>query len=409
MVYKFRDNAVPQRTATLAFARERLRALERRHLLRHTRPLGSGAEPWAELNVRRVLNLSSNNYLGLAGHPLVRTAAAHAAESEGTGAGASRLIAGTGGPHEELEARLARFKGSEAALLFNSGYAANLAAIPALIGPGDVALGDELNHASIIDGCRLSRADYETYPHRDVEALAEALRGLDQSGHRGRRLVLTDTVFSMDGDIAPLPDIVDVCDRYGAILYVDEAHATGCLGPGGRGALAAFGLEGRAPVAMSTLSKAFGSFGAFISGETLLRDYLVNTARGFIYTTALPPAVVAASLAALDALEREPERVERLQENGRLLREGLQRLGFDTSSSETQIVPVLVGESATALEFAGRLVERGVFAVAVRPPTVPLGRARIRASVMATHTRADIELALTAFGEVGRELGLIDA
>ena len=400
---------VTQGTATLAFARDRLKALERRHLLRQTQPLRFGAEPWAELDGRRVLNLSSNNYLGLAGHPEVRTASAHAAESEGAGTGASRLIAGTSSLHEELEARLARFKSGEAALLFNSGYTANLAAIPALVGPGDMALGDELNHASIIDGCRLSRADYATYPHGDVEALAAALRGLDQRGHKGRRLVLTDTVFSMDGDIAPLPDIIEACERYGAILYVDEAHATGCLGPGGRGALAAFGLEGRAPVAMSTLSKAMGSFGAFISGETVLRDYLVNTARGFIYTTALPPAVVAASLAALDVLEREPDRAERLQENGRLLREGLQRLGFDTSSSETQIVPVLVGESATALEFARRLVARGVFAVAVRPPTVALGKARIRASVMATHTQADIDLALTAFGEVGRELGLIDA
>lgn len=361
------------------------------------------------LDGKHVLSLSSNNYLGLADDPVVKQAAVHAVECYGCGAGASRLVSGGMELHEALEHELAAFKHTEAALLFSTGYHANIGVIPAVVDGRAAIFSDERNHASIIDGCRLSRADYETYPHRDVEALAEALRGLDQSGHRGRRLVLTDTVFSMDGDIAPLPDIVDVCDRYGAILYVDEAHATGCLGPGGRGALAAFGLEGRAPVAMSTLSKAFGSFGAFISGETLLRDYLVNTARGFIYTTALPPAVVAASLAALDALEREPERVERLQENGRLLREGLQRLGFDTSSSETQIVPVLVGESATALEFAGRLVERGVFAVAVRPPTVPLGRARIRASVMATHTRADIELALTAFGEVGRELGLIDA
>lgn len=393
---------------TLGFLRERLRALEKRHLLRETRPLADGAEPWGTVDGRRLLNLSSNNYLGLATHPEVRAAAAEAAQTQGAGSGSSRLIAGTSELHETLERRLAAFKGAESALLFNSGYTANTAAIPALVGPGDVVLGDELNHASLIDGCRLSRADYRTYPHRDAEALEAELRALDEGPKRNRRvLVVTDTVFSMDGDIAPLPALVALCERYGALLYVDEAHASGCIGPGGRGALAACGLEGRATISMSTLSKALGSFGAFVSGESVLREYLVNTARGFIFTTALPPAVVAASLTALDVLEREPERVERLQENGRYLREGLRRLGFDTLGSETHIVPLLAGESAVALDFAARLRERGVHAVAIRPPTVPMGAARIRASVMATHTTADLDLALAAFAEVGRELGLL--
>lgn len=386
------------------FAR-RLEALRGRHLYRRLSQVSAGTEPWAEVDGRWLLNLSSNNYLGLARHPEVVAAAARAAETHGCGAGSSRLIAGTQDLHRALEERLAAFKGTESALLFNSGYTANVGVIPALTGPGDLVLGDELNHASLIDGCRLSRAEYRTFPHRDVAALEEQLEGWTR-GHGGRRLVVTDTVFSMDGDLAPLEEIASLCARFGALLMVDEAHATGCLGPGGRGLVAQLGLEEQVPVFMGTLSKALGSFGAFIAGERGLTEYLVNVARSFIFTTALPPMVVAASLAALEVLEREAHRVACLQENAAMFRAGLRDLGFDTLGSQTQIVPVLVGSAARALEMAAALRDEGVFVVAIRPPTVPSGRARIRASIMATHSPADLEWAVEAFGRVGRRLGV---
>lgn len=390
----------------LSFMRRRLEALEKRHLLRRTTVVERGMESWVDIAGHRLLNLSSNNALGLATHPEVIAATVHAAETYGCGAGASRLISGTQAIHEVLEERLARFKGTQSALLYNSGYTANLGIIPALVGPRDVVLGDELNHASIIDGCRLSRAELLTYPHRDVDVVESALRALDQRQHRGRRLVVTDSVFSMDGDLAPLTALSGLCERYGAVLMVDEAHATGCLGPGGRGAVAQYNLTGRVPVVMGTLSKALGSFGAFVVGEGVLRNYLLNVSRGFIFTTALPPPVVAATIAALDILEREPQRVLRLQENGSYLRQGLQRLGFNTMDSETQIVPVYVGDAGQALEMARLLQQAGVYAVAIRPPTVPVAKARIRASVMATHTREDLDFALDAFARAGRILGL---
>ena len=396
-----------QETSSLGPLRRRLEALQRRNLLRRLEPVEGSAEPWIAVGGRRLLNLSSNSYLGLATRPEIQEAAAQAARSYGCSAGASRLISGTHSLHEALEERLARFKGAQAALLYSSGYLANIGILPALVGAGDVVIGDELNHASIIDGCRLSRAEYGTYPHRDADALEAAFKRLEQRGHRGRRLVVTDTIFSMDGDLAPLPSLVELCERYGATLMVDEAHATGCLGPGGQGAVARFGLEQRVPVVMSTLSKAFGSLGAFVAGDELLRDYLINVSRSFIFTTALPPPVVAASLAALDVLEREPELSLRLQRHGDYLREGLRRLGFDTLSSETHIVPVRIGDAARTLEFAQRLRQEGVYAVAIRPPTVPPGASRVRASVMATHTQQDLEFALEAFGAAGRAVGLL--
>lgn len=390
----------------LQFMRRRLDALHKRHLYRRLKTVSDGTEPWLELDGRRLLNLSSNNYLGLATHPAVKAAAAEAA-ARGCGAGASRLIAGSFDLHQALEERLARFKHADRALLFTSGYMANVGAIAALVGPGDLVLGDELNHASLIDGCRLSRADFQTYPHADVVALEEQLARAAASHQRGQRLVVTDTVFSMDGDLAPLAEIARLCRRYEAMLFVDEAHATGCLGPGGRGLVAQCGLDGVVTVSMSTFSKALGSFGAFVTGADLVIDYLINVARSFIFTTALPPPVVAASLAALDVLEREPHLVERLQTLGTFFRQGLQELGFDTLTSATHIVPVLVGDSARALEMATALRAAGVFAVAIRPPTVPLGTARVRASVIASHTHEDLAFALEAFGSVGRRLGII--
>lgn len=390
-----------------AWMHRRLEALQKRHLLRTLRPVESGAEAWLEVDGRRCLNLSSNNYLGLAGNPVVRSAAAAAAQEYGAGAGAARLIAGTSPLHEALELKLASFKGTEGALLYSSGYTANLGVIPSLVDEGDTVFGDELNHASIIDGVRLSGAAYVAYPHRDMDALEAMLKALTEKDHKGRRMVVTDTVFSMDGDLAPLPDLVAVCERYDAVLMVDDAHGTGCIGPAGKGAAAYFSVEDHVPVTMGTLSKALGGFGAFIAGDSLLRDYLMNTSRSFMFTTALPPAVIAASMAALEVLERESELPARLQENAGYLRDGLRRLGFDTLGSETQIIPVKVGDSQKTMEFAQRLREEGVFAVAIRPPTVPPNGSRIRASVMATHTRADLDLALNAFQKAGRALGLL--
>ncbi|WP_376794060.1 8-amino-7-oxononanoate synthase [Thermogemmatispora sp.] len=394
----------------LDFMRARLQTLQEAQLYRRLRPELGSSEPWLERDGRRLLNLSSNNYLGLADHPALKAAARQVLERWGCGMGSSRLIAGSSALHAELEARLARFKGSESALVFNSGYVANLGIITALVGPGDLILSDALNHASIIDGCRLSRATCKVYPHADSAAVARLLAEARRNGHSGKTLVVTDSLFSMDGDVAPLEELVDLCRQHGALLLVDEAHATGCLGPGGRGLLADLDEEVRAYeglIAVGTLSKALGSFGAFVVGPALLTDYLINVARPFIFTTALPPPVVAASLAALTLLEEQPMLVERLQANAAYLRQGLQALGFNTLASSTHIVPVLVGEASQALEMAARLQEAGVLAVAIRPPTVPAGMARIRASVMAVHTRSDLDFALEAFERVGRELRLL--
>ncbi|MBM2809270.1 MAG: bioF [Chloroflexi bacterium] len=389
------------------FMNRRLDGLERRGLRRKLTQLEGGAAPWIEIEGRRLLNLSSNNYLGLAGHPDLAAAMATAADDEGCGSGSSRLIAGTSHLHEALESRFAAFKGMESGLLFTSGYTANLGVIPSLVGAGDLVLGDELNHASLIDGCRLSRAEFRSYPHADVGALRDALASTAGGTGTRRRLVVTDTVFSMEGDEAPLTEIAEACSRYDAMLMVDEAHATGCLGPGGRGLVAELQLESQVTASMSTLSKALGGLGALVTGPALLRDYLINTSRSFTFTTALPAPVVAAGLAALDLLERDLWRVQRLQDNAAQLRRGLRDAGFNISGSTTQIVPVLVGESRRALDFAAALRAEGVFAVAVRPPSVPMGAARVRATVMATHSADDIVLAIDAFRRVGASLGMV--
>lgn len=361
--------------------------------------------PRVRIGGREVIMLSSNNYLGLATHPNLKKAAKEAIERYGCGAGASRLIAGTMEIHEQLEDRIARFKGAEAALVFNSGYVANLGLVSSLVGRNDVVFSDELNHASIIDGCRLSKAEVKVYPHKDVAGL-EAL--LAQSARSRRKLIVTDSVFSMDGDIAPLPDIVYLAKRYGAMVMVDDAHATGVIGKDGRGVPGLFGLEDAIDIQMGTLSKALGCFGAYVVGSRQLKEFLINKCRSFIFTTALPPSVIASALAAFDLLESEPWRREAIQANADFLRTGLRSLGYDVAGSETQIIPVVVGDSARAILFSKMLLERGVFACGVRPPTVPEGQSRLRATVMATHTREDLQQALNAFVAVGKELGLIE-
>ncbi len=365
---------------------ERLEELRDRGLHRRLRLVEGPQGPRVTLDGEPVLLLCSNNYLGLADHPRVREAAAEAAMRWGAGAGASRLISGNMQPHRRLEQRLAAFKGYESALLFGSGYLANTGTIAALAGRGEVVFSDELNHASIIDGCRLSRAETFVYRHGDVEHLAWGLR---QAGERAA-LIVTDGVFSMDGDVAPLEELVPLARGHGCRLMVDEAHATGALGPGGRGSVAAAGLSGEVDVVVGTLGKALGSYGAYVCASRELVDYLLNTARPFIFSTAPPPPSVAAALAALELLESDPHRVERLAQNAATLRAALAAEGLAAGDSSTQIVPVEVGDAARTMELCERALERGVFAQGIRPPTVPEGRSRLRFTVMATHRAGEL-------------------
>jgi 8-amino-7-oxononanoate synthase len=336
-----------------------------------------------------VLLLCSNNYLGLADHPRVREAAAEAALRWGVGAGASRLVSGTMTVHERLERRLATFEGAEAAVLFGSGYLANIGVVSALAGRGEVVFSDELNHASIVDGCRLSRAEVFVYRHADLDHLAW---GLARARGRGA-LVVTDSVFSMDGDVAPLAGIVELARAHGVRVAVDEAHGTGALGPGGRGAVAAAELSGEVDVVVGTLGKSLGAYGAYACADAPLIEYLVNAARPFIFSTAPPPPAVAGALAALDVLEAEPERVERLADNAGVLRGALADAGLDAGASPTQIIPLVVGEADRAVRACEAALARGVFAQAIRPPTVPEGTSRLRLAVMATHEPGELRAA----------------
>jgi 8-amino-7-oxononanoate synthase len=379
---------------------ERLEELRDRGLYRRLRLLAGPQGPRVELDGRPVLLLCSNNYLGLAEHPRVREAAAEAALRWGAGAGASRLISGTMEPHRQLESRLARFKGYEAALLFGSGYLANTGAIAALAGSGEVVFSDQLNHASIVDGCRLSRAETFVYRHGDLEHLAWGLR---EAAGRGA-LIVSDGVFSMDGDVAPLPQLLELARRHGCRLMVDEAHATGTVGPGGRGSVAAAGLSGEVDVVVGTLGKALGSYGAYVCAGTETVDYLLNTARPFIFSTAPPPPSVAAASAALELVT--PELVEQLQANAGSFRTALAAAGLDSGVSRTQIVPVVVGAAEPAMELCERLLEGGVFAQGIRPPTVPAGSSRLRFTVMASHRAEELERAARLAGAAARELGL---
>lgn len=351
-----------------------------------------------------LLNLSSNDYLGLAQDPRLIAAAGDAAARWGVGAGASRLVVGHLGLHEAVEAELAGFKEAEAAVVFSTGYMANLGVITALMGQGDVIFSDRLNHASIMDGIKLSGALLHRFPHRDMNQLEKILQ---QTPGGKRRLILTDSVFSVDGDLAPLWELVALKERYGAWLMIDEAHATGVLGPGGAGLAQALGLAAGVDVHMGTFSKALGSLGGYVAGERRLIDYLHNKARSFIYTTAMPPPVLGAIQAALKIVREEPERRLRLLQESEKFRRGLQDAGFDTLGSETQIVPVMVGKNDPTLKFAAALRERGLMAVALRPPTVPPGRARVRFSLSAAHSPADLAQALKTIVEAGKEMGLV--
>jgi 8-amino-7-oxononanoate synthase len=381
---------------------ERLRELRGRGLHRHLRLVEGPQGPQVLLHGEPVLLLCSNNYLGLADHPLVREAAAEAAMRWGAGAGASRLISGTMEPHVELEASLADFKGYESALLFGSGYLANTGTIAALAGKGEVVFSDALNHASIVDGCRLSHAETFVYRHGDVEHLAWGLRG---AGERAS-LIVTDGLFSMDGDVAPLRELHGLARRHGCRLMVDEAHATGAIGPRGRGSVAAAGLSGEVDVVVGTLGKALGSYGAYACATSETIEFLVNTARPFIFSTAPSPPAVAAASAALELLRSQPRRVERLQANGAVLRSALAAEGLRAGHSRSQIVPIEVGDAKLAMELCERVLELGVFAQGIRPPTVPEGSSRLRFTVMATHRQAELERAARLVGGAARELGL---
>jgi glycine C-acetyltransferase/8-amino-7-oxononanoate synthase len=382
---------------------ERLEELRERGLYRRLRLIEGPQGPSVTLDGRPVLLLCSNNYLGLADRAEVREAAAEAAMRWGAGAGASRLISGTMEPHRQLEQRLAAFKGYEAALLFGSGYLANTGTIAALAGRGEVVFSDELNHASIVDGCRLSRAETFVYRHGDPEHLAWGLR---QAGERAA-LIVTDGVFSMDGDVAPLPELLALARRHRARLMVDEAHATGAVGPGGRGSVSAAGLSGEVDVVVGTLGKALGSYGAYACAGAETIDFLVNAARPFIFSTAPPPPALGAANAALAILEAEPELVERLQANAEALRSALSGEGLNVGASATQVVPIEIGAAATTMELCERALGRGVFAQGIRPPTVPEGSSRLRFTVMATHRPAELVGAAREVGAAARELGLV--
>ncbi len=381
---------------------DRLEELCDRGLYRRLRLISGPQGPRVLLDGRPVLLLCSNNYLGLADHPRVRHATAEAAMRWGAGAGASRLISGNMTPHRQLEARLAEFKGYEGALLFGSGYLANIGVIAALAHRGEVVFSDELNHASIIDGCRLSRAETFVYRHRDVEHLAWGLREAEGRGS----LIVTDGVFSMDGDIAPLEELTRLARRHECRLMVDEAHATGALGPGGRGSVAAAGLSGEVDVLIGTLGKALGSYGAYVCASGEIVDYLVNAARSFVFSTAPPPPVVAAALAALELLKSHPHRVDRLRANAATLRGALAAEGLAPGGRETQIVPVEVGDAERTMELCERALEHGVFAQGIRPPTVPEGSSRLRFTVMATHRAAELQRAAKLVGAAAREIGI---
>jgi len=387
-----------------AWISEEIAQLKAQGLFTHIRTLDSPQGAWLVVDGRRVLNFSSNNYLGLANHPQVVAAAKQAMDRYGVGPAAVRTIAGTMTLHVELEQRLAAFKGVEAAITFQSGFSANLATIPALVGRGDVIFSDRLNHASIIDGCRLSRAQIVAYEHCDPDDLR---RQIAATTEYGRRLIVTDGVFSMDGDIAPLPALYEIAAEHDILLMVDDAHGEGVLGRGGRGIVDHFGLHGKVDVEVGTLSKAFGVVGGVIAGKQVIVDWLRQRGRPFLFSSAMTVPDVAACLAAVDLLEASTDLVDRLWQNAEYFKSGMSALGFDTGLSATPIVPVMLGEAPLAQQFSRRLFEEGLFAMAIGFPTVPQGKARIRVMNSATHSRDDLDRALDIFARVGRELGVI--
>ena len=379
--------------------------IEEAGLYRKLRLVQSEQGPTLLLDGREVINFSSNNYLGLANHLSLCKAAKEAIDRYGCGSGASRLISGNMTLHEELERKIAELKRTEAALVFNSGFQANTGLLSTLVGEGDVIVSDGLNHASIIDGCRLSRAKIFIYGHCDLDELE---RGLKNSPSNSRKLIVTESLFSMDGDEAPLNDIVNLAEKYGAMVMVDEAHATGVYEPSGAGLVAKLGLGDRVPIQMGTLGKALGGFGAYVAGSKALRELLINRCRSFIFTTSLPPAVMAMGMAAIDLVMREPERRQALWNNCERLRSGLKQLGYSLGGSQSQILPLMVGDATACMRLSQKLLDGGIFAQGIRPPTVPAGTSRLRITLMATHTREHIDQALKVFKEVAREMRVED-
>ncbi len=353
---------------------------------------------------KMAINFCSNNYLGLADDQRLTDAAIESLKHEGFGAGASRLVCGNLAGHVRLENKMAQFKKTESCLLFNSGYTANVGIISSLFGKDDVIFCDKLNHASILDGILLSSAQYKRYNHADTQSLEAMLKATDSAG---KKIIVTDSVFSMDGDLAPLPEIVMLAQKYNASVMVDEAHGLGVLGKNGCGLVEHFGLEGKVDIQMGTFSKAAGSFGAYCCGSQALVDFLINKSRSFIYTTGLPPSVVAASLKGIEIIESEPDRREKLWDNTHFVLESLKQLGFDTLKSQTPIIPIVVKDTALSVEFSKRLFEQGLFVAAIRPPTVPANSARLRLTIMATHTRQDLENLLKHLEKIGKQLCLI--
>jgi glycine C-acetyltransferase len=392
------------RTDPLAYLGKELDSLREQKLYRQLRILEDEQKAHTTVDHKSVVNLSSNNYLGLTTHPKLRQAALKAIEEFGVGTGSVRTIAGTMEIHMELERRLAEFKKVEKVVVFQSGFTANAGTVSAILTKEDVVISDELNHASIIDGCRLSRATIKVFPHKDVDAARRIVKELPASQ---RKLLITDGVFSMDGDLGPLPALCDLAEETGCIMMVDDAHASGVFGANGRGTVDHFGMHGRVDIQVGTLSKAIGALGGYVAGNTNLIEFLYHRARPFLFSTSHPPAVVMACMAALDVLMQEPEIIERLWENTRFFKEGLQRLGFNTGLSESPITPVIAGEGAQAMLLSDKLFARGVFAQGIAFPTVARDKARVRTIVTATHTREDLQYALDQFAAVGREIGLI--
>jgi glycine C-acetyltransferase len=392
------------RSNPLAYLSTELASLKEQGLYRRLRILDDEQKPHTSFDGRSVVNLSSNNYLGLTTHPRLRERALEATRQLGVGSGSVRTIAGTLEIHMELERRLAEFKKTEAVVVFQSGFAANAGTVAAILGREDVIVSDELNHASIIDGARLSRAEIKVFPHRDAAAARKILQALPAER---RTLLITDGVFSMDGDLGALPELSALAEEFGCIMMVDDAHASGVFGANGRGTIDHFGLHGRVDIQVGTLSKAIGALGGYVAGSRALIEFLYHRARPFLFSTSHPPAVAAACIAAIDVLLEEPQLIDRLWQNTAFFKAGLEQLGFNTGASESPITPVIAGDGALAMKLSDRLFEEGVFAQGIAFPTVPRGKARVRTIVTATHTKEDLQFALDAFARVGRELAII--
>ncbi|MBZ5543813.1 MAG: glycine C-acetyltransferase [Acidobacteriia bacterium] len=391
--------------APLQYLTDELNKLREQKLYQKLRILETEQRPVARFDGREVINLSSNNYLGLTTHPKLKQRALEAIEKWGVGSGAVRTIAGTMTLHMALEEKIAKFKHVEASVVFQSGFTANAGTVQAILGREDVIISDELNHASLIDGCRLSRAEIKVFPHKDVEACEKILKEIQN--HSGHKLLITDGVFSMDGDIAPLPGLVELAEKYGCIMMIDDAHASGVLGRNGRGTVDHYDLHGRVDIQVGTLSKAIGALGGYVCSTRDAIEFLYHRARPFLFSTSHPPSVAATCIAAFEVLEEEPQLIEKLWANTRFFKAGLKKLGFNTGMSETPITPVIVGDAALAHEFSRQLFAEGVFAQSLGFPTVPHGKARIRTIVTATHTEAEMSQALQILEKVAKKLGII--